>query len=141
MGSLFPNSQKEICFKFKSFCRGGAGQGEQIILQCRIFKAFLPSFYSCLCRDSCHLGHMNVKAVLVNNENRISSQLLPIHFSEQFLYCIKPRLSFLVNSDLSSIALNSQNLFLMLFGEASSNDSLLNNTLTAKASLMQIELK
>lgn len=70
---------------FEGRWAGLLGGGAQIILQCRIFKAFLPSFYSCLYEDSCHLGHMNVKAVLVNNENRIPSKLLPIHFSEQFL--------------------------------------------------------
>ena len=53
---------------------------------CLPFKAFLPAFlYSCLCVDSCHLGYVNVKAVLVNNENRIPSLPLRIHFSEQFV--------------------------------------------------------
>lgn len=68
-----------------------------------------------------------------------SNQTLPIHFSEQFY--IKLRLNFPVNSHLSSIALNPlRNPFLMLLGEASKNDYLL-NTLAAKAVSMQIESK
>lgn len=74
---LFLNSQKGMSFKFYSFF------GE--ISQCRISRAFLPLFDSCLRVDSCHLGNATVKPVLVNNENRIPFQTIPIHFSEQFL--------------------------------------------------------